>query len=49
MKAATGEATLTVITIAAIALIIAVFMIFWGNQEEKISEWNPTDTIKNKK
>ncbi len=38
MKAATGELNLTVITIIAIGAILAFFVIFWEDIEERIRD-----------
>ena len=41
MKAATGELNLTVITIIAVAAIIAFFWILWPNIQKSInSQWS---------
>jgi len=41
MKAATGELNLTVITIVAVAAIIAFFWVMWPNIQNTINEqWN---------
>lgn len=45
MKAATGELNLTVITLIAIAAVIAFFWIMWHNIQESINnQWTDIST-----
>ncbi len=47
MKAATGELNLTVITLIAIAAVIAFFWVMWpGIQKSINSQWNNLSTYK---
>ncbi len=41
MKAATGELSLTLITVVAIGAVLAFFWLMWGNIKNKIGE-DPT-------
>ncbi|MDD4831986.1 MAG: hypothetical protein PHR09_03970 [Bacilli bacterium] len=42
MKAATGETTLTIITIIAIGAVLAFFWIFFNDKKEEAGEvWEP--------
>lgn len=44
MKEATGEVSMTVITLVAIAVIGAILALVWPNIKEKITDlWNPGD------
>lgn len=38
MKAATGETTLTIITIVAIGAILAFFWVWWGGRQKEIND-----------
>lgn len=47
MKAATGELNLTVITLIAIAAVIAFFWIMWPNIQRSINDqWTNISTYK---
>ena len=48
MKAATGETTLTLITIVAIGALLVFFGLWWTNRQGEMNkEWQkPTDKIK---
>ncbi len=50
MKAATGETTLTIITIVAIGAILVFFGVWWTSNSKKINDrWdNPTNSIDTK-
>lgn len=42
MKAATGETTLTIITIIAIGAVLAFFWFFFGEKKDDVGEvWDP--------
>ena len=50
MKAATGELNLTVITIIAIAAVIAFFWVLWPNIQKTINtQWTNISTYKGNK
>ena len=49
MKAATGELNLTVITLLAIAAVIAFFWLMWPNIKNSINaQWNNISTYQKK-